>query len=87
MSFPGGRPVPFCESERFVVLFPNLAQKPNRLGYYMSEGEQQTLMFARSLMGSPLVLLPDELSEGVAPLIMERMGAMILALKRHGVRI
>ena len=45
------------------------------------------LMFARSLMGVPLVLLLDELSEGVAPLIMEQMGEMILALKRQGVSI
>jgi branched-chain amino acid transport system ATP-binding protein len=53
----------------------------------MSGGEQQMLTVARSLMGNPLVLLLDEPSEGVAPLIMEQMGEMILALKRQGVSI
>ncbi|MEI6769885.1 MAG: ABC transporter ATP-binding protein [Betaproteobacteria bacterium] len=85
--FPDGREAPFWDFERLGVLFPNLAQMPNRLGSHMSGGEQQMLTVARSLMGNPLVLLLDEPSEGVAPLIMEQMGEMILALKRQGVSI
>ena len=53
----------------------------------MSGGEQQMLTVARSLMGNPLVLLLDEPSEGVAPVIVEQMAEMILALKAAGVSL
>ena len=53
----------------------------------MSGGEQQMLTVARSLMGNPYLLLLDEPSEGVAPLIVEQMAQMILALKQQGVSI
>jgi branched-chain amino acid transport system ATP-binding protein len=58
-----------------------------RLGARMSGGEQQMLSVARTLMGNPLVLLLDEPSEGVAPIIVEQMVQMILALKAQGVSI
>ena len=53
----------------------------------MSGGEQQMLTVARSLMGNPYLVLLDEPSEGVAPVIVEQMVQMILALKKQGVSI
>jgi branched-chain amino acid transport system ATP-binding protein len=53
----------------------------------MSGGEQQMLTVARTLMGNPYLVLLDEPSEGVAPVIIEQMAHMILALKAEGVSI
>jgi branched-chain amino acid transport system ATP-binding protein len=58
-----------------------------RAGGRMSGGEQQMLTVARTLMGNPLLVLLDEPSEGVAPVIVEQMADMILALKAEGVSI
>jgi branched-chain amino acid transport system ATP-binding protein len=60
---------------------------PDRLGGRMSGGEQQMLTVARTLMGNPLLVLLDEPSEGVAPLIVEQMAHTILALKKQGLSI
>jgi len=53
----------------------------------MSGGEQQMLTVARTLMGNPYLVLLDEPSEGVAPVIVEQMVHMILELKQAGVSI
>ena len=53
----------------------------------MSGGEQQMLTVARTLMGNPYLVLLDEPSEGVAPLIVEKMSQTIVALKAQGVSI
>ena len=53
----------------------------------MSGGEQQMLTVARTLMGNPRLVLLDEPSEGVAPLIVEQMADMIDALKRQGLSV
>ena len=53
----------------------------------MSGGEQQMLTVARTLMGNPYLVLLDEPSEGVAPIIVEEMARMIAALKAAGVAI
>ncbi|CFW38174.1 ABC transporter ATP-binding protein [Bordetella pertussis] len=53
----------------------------------MSGGEQQMLTVARTLMGNPFLVLLDEPSEGVAPVIVEQMAGMILALKAQGASI
>ena len=53
----------------------------------MSGGEQQMLTVARSLMGNPYLILLDEPSEGIAPVIVEQMAHMILSLKQQGVSI
>lgn len=68
-------------------LFPNLAEMQQRLASQMSGGEQQMLTVARTLMGNPLMVLLDEPSEGVAPVIVEQMGEMILALKAQGMSV
>jgi branched-chain amino acid transport system ATP-binding protein len=60
---------------------------PDRPGGRMSGGEQQMLTVARTLMGNPYLVLLDEPSEGVAPLIVEEMARMIVALKKEGVSI
>jgi branched-chain amino acid transport system ATP-binding protein len=60
---------------------------PQRLGGRMSGGEQQMLTVARTLMGNPFLVLLDEPSEGVAPVIVEQMVQMILELKTQGVSI
>jgi branched-chain amino acid transport system ATP-binding protein len=73
--------------ERLFTLFPNLGQMPERLGNHMSGGEQQMLTVARTLMGNPLLVLLDEPSEGVAPVIVEQMAHTIVELKKKGLSI
>jgi branched-chain amino acid transport system ATP-binding protein len=85
--WPDGSAAPVWTVEALFKLFPNLGEMPQRPGGRMSGGEQQMLTVARTLMGNPLLVLLDEPSEGVAPLIVEQMAQMILALKRQGVSI
>jgi len=85
--WPDGSAAPLWTPERLFKLFPNLGEMPDRLGGRMSGGEQQMLTVARSLMGNPFLVLLDEPSEGVAPVIVEQMAHMILALKAEGVSI
>jgi len=73
--------------ERLFALFPNLREMPHRLGDRMSGGEQQMLTVARTLMGNPRLVLLDEPSEGVAPLIVEQMAALIVELKKQGLSV
>ncbi len=73
--------------DKLLAFFPNLAAMPQRPGGQMSGGEQQMLTVARTLMGNPYLVLLDEPSEGVAPVIVEQMAQMILQLKAHGVSI
>ena len=86
-QWPDGSPVQHWTPERLFQLFPNLGEMPDRPGGAMSGGEQQMLSVARTLMGQPYLVLLDEPSEGVAPLIVEQMAQMILALKQQGVSI
>ncbi len=73
--------------ERLFALFPNLAALRSRPGNRISGGEQQMLAIGRTLMGNPRLLLLDEPSEGLAPVIVEQMQAAILALKAEGVTV
>ena len=73
--------------EAMFGLFPKLRELRDRLGGVLSGGEQQMLTIARTLMGNPRLILLDEPSEGVAPLIVEMMVQMILALKQQGLSI
>jgi branched-chain amino acid transport system ATP-binding protein len=68
-------------------LFPNLAEMPGRAGGRMSGGEQQMLTVARTLMGNPRLVLLDEPSEGVAPVIVEQMARSINEMKRQGLSV
>ena len=85
--WPDGTPVVRWTPESLFQLFPNLGEMPDRPGGAMSGGEQQMLTVARTLMGQPYLVLLDEPSEGVAPLIVEQMARSILELKRQGVGI
>lgn len=82
-----GSEAPSWTPEGLFTLFPNLGEMPHRPGGRMSGGEQQMLTVARTLMGNPYMVLLDEPSEGVAPVIVEQMAAMILKLKERGVSI
>jgi len=85
--WPDGMPAPHWDPARLYELFPNLCAMRDRPGGLMSGGEQQMLTVARTLMGNPFLVLLDEPSEGVAPVIVERMAGMILSLKEQGVGI
>jgi branched-chain amino acid transport system ATP-binding protein len=85
--WPDGSAAPTWTVQQLFSLFPNLGEMPRRPGGQMSGGEQQMLTVARSLMGNPYLVLLDEPSEGVAPVIVEQMVQMILALKKQGVSI
>jgi len=73
--------------ERLFALFPNLAGMRDRPGGRMSGGEQQMLTIARTLMGNPRLILLDEPSEGLAPVIVEQMAEAIRAMRREGVTV
>jgi branched-chain amino acid transport system ATP-binding protein len=85
--WPDGQAAPTWSPERLFKLFPNLGEMPDRPGGRMSGGEQQMLTVARTLMGNPFLVLLDEPSEGVAPVIVEQMAQMIVELKGQGVSI
>ncbi|SDO18910.1 ABC transporter ATP-binding protein [Polaromonas sp. JS666] len=85
--WPDGSEAPLWTPQRLFTLFPNLGEMPGRAGGRMSGGEQQMLTVARTLMGNPYLVLLDEPSEGVAPVIVEQMAHMILELKAQGVSI
>ena len=86
-AWADGSAAPLWTTEKLFKLFPNLGEMPDRPGGRMSGGEQQMLTVARTLMGNPYVVLLDEPSEGVAPVIVEQMALMILELKAQGVSI
>ena len=68
-------------------LFPKLSELANRQGGFLSGGEQQMLTIGRTLMGNPDLLLLDEPSEGLAPLVVESMLEQVSRLKREGLTI
>jgi branched-chain amino acid transport system ATP-binding protein len=82
-----GQPAPAWTREKLFAIFPNLAAMPHRRGAHMSGGEQQMLTVARTLMGNPLLVLLDEPSEGVAPVIVEEMANTIIELKKEGLSV
>jgi len=86
-AWADGSAAPLWTPEKLFKLFPNLGEMPDRPGGRMSGGEQQMLTVARTLMGNPYLVLLDEPSEGVAPVIVEQMAHMILELKAQGVSI
>ena len=86
-KWPDGSDALNWQPEALYKLFPNLGEMRNRPGGQMSGGEQQMLTVARTLMGNPFVVLLDEPSEGVAPVIVEQMAQMILELKARGASI
>ena len=80
---PGGT----WTADRVYELFPRLRERRGQAAGSMSGGEQQMLAIARALMGNPRVVLFDEPSEGLAPQIVEEVGAILRRLKGEGLSI
>ncbi|HEX8966699.1 MAG TPA: ABC transporter ATP-binding protein [Chloroflexota bacterium] len=73
--------------ERVYELFPRLRERQHNQGNALSGGEQQMLAIGRALLMNPRLLLLDEPSEGLAPLVMREIGAVIAELKASGIAI
>ncbi|PID60104.1 MAG: ABC transporter ATP-binding protein [Gammaproteobacteria bacterium] len=73
--------------EALFELFPNLAERRHNRGKALSGGEQQMLSIARTLMGNPRLLLLDEPSEGIAPVIVEELAETLIRLKGEGLTV
>lgn len=70
--------------ERVYEMLPLLAPLKDRMGGQLSGGEQQMLTVGRSLMGNPELLLLDEPSEGLAPIMVQKIGDLIETLRKLG---
>jgi len=73
--------------DRLFTIFPNLAEMRGRRASAISGGEQQMLTIARTLMGNPDMVLLDEPSEGLAPVIVEQMADAVLRMKDAGLAV
>jgi branched-chain amino acid transport system ATP-binding protein len=73
--------------ERIYDMLPILAPLKTRMGGQLSGGEQQMLTVGRALMGNPSVLLLDEPSEGLAPIMVQKIGDLIESLRKLGTTI
>ena len=82
MLAPGGMAV-----EQIYAMFPNLKERAQSQGTRLSGGEQQMLAVARILRTGARLLLLDEISEGLAPVIVQKLAEMVLALRKQGYTI
>jgi branched-chain amino acid transport system ATP-binding protein len=84
---PSGKKENAWTLERVFDLFPALRPLQKRKGGYLSGGEQQMLTIARTLMSNPDLLLLDEPSEGLAPIVVHQLGEQIAKLRQEGMTI
>jgi len=73
--------------ERVYELFPRLQERCNNKGSHLSGGEQQMLTVVRTLMGNPRIILVDEPTEGLAPLIVKDVLDMLATVRKSGVTV
>ncbi|SLN53230.1 High-affinity branched-chain amino acid transport ATP-binding protein LivF [Roseivivax jejudonensis] len=84
---PAGPNGPGWTEDALFDLFPNLAERRDAPGRSLSGGEQQMLSVARTLMGNPALVLLDEPSEGLAPVIVSQMARAIARLRDEGLTV
>jgi branched-chain amino acid transport system ATP-binding protein len=73
--------------ERVYALFPRLSERARHLGSHLSGGEQQMLAIGRALLTNPRLLVLDEATEGLAPVVREEIWAALEALKQTGLAV
>ncbi|MGB7478925.1 MAG: ABC transporter ATP-binding protein [Burkholderiaceae bacterium] len=73
--------------DRIYALFPRLAERRRQLAGSMSGGEQQMCAMARALMAAPVLMMVDEMSLGLAPVIVEQLMEILAEIRREGVTV